>query len=262
LRLKSLGTVEKELRVLKGFRSRYLYIVDDNFIVMKDRALAFMALFRHYGFRWICFANISVSEDQDLLRALYKSGCISLFIGFESVYGQKLLSKNRSYDNPESIRQAIHRIHAHKIGIQGSFIFGFEEDTVDVFRETVSFIQDTGIELPNVNILTPFPGTPLFDSLDSENRIRHKDWSLYDMNHIIFEPRNMTFEELQQGYAWALKYLASPTSILARLNKGLRSVPYFFIANFSLHRHQTRLAHSLWNPEAQSSLQARGLCPC
>ena len=101
----------------------------------------------------------------------------------------------------------------------------------------------------------------LFDSLEKENRIIHKNWALYDMNHIVFRPLNMSLKELQQGYAWALKYLAAPSSILSRLNKRFgRS--YFLIANFSLHLYQTRLAHSLWNPEVHNSMQKRGLCPC
>ena len=262
LRLKSLSAVEKELKALSRLRSRYLFVVDDNFTVMKDRALAIMDLFRYYGFRWMGFSNLSVSEDEEFLRALRESGCISLFIGFESLRGQVHLSKNRSYKNPDSMCRAINCIHDHSIGIQGSFIFGFDEDTADVFKETVSFIQDTGIELPTLCILTPFPGTPLFNALEEEGRLIHHKWSLYDMNHVVFKPRNISPEELQQGYAWALKYLASPTKILSRLSKRFGPMPYFLVANFSLHRYQTRLAHSLWDSTVQSSMQERGLCPC
>jgi radical SAM superfamily enzyme YgiQ (UPF0313 family) len=262
LRLKSLSAMEKELKSLSRLRSRYLFVVDDNFTVMKDRALAIMDLFRYYGYRWMGFSNLSVSEDEDFLRALRESGCISLFVGFESLSGKGLFSKNISYDSPDAMRRAINCIHKHRIGIQGSFIFGFDEDTADVFKETVSFIQDTGIELPTICILTPFPGTPLYNSLEQEGRIIHQEWSLYDMNHVVFKPRNISPEELQQGYAWALKYLASPTSILSRLSKRFGSIPYFLTANFSLHRHQTRLAHSLWDSTVQSSMQERGLCSC
>ncbi len=262
LRLASLSAVEQALKSLTFFRSRKLFVVDDNFIVDKDRALAIMDLFRYYGFRWMGFSNLWISEDSDLLEALRKSGCLSLFIGFESLHGQGRLLKNRAYGNPASISEAVDRIHSYNIGIQGSFIFGFDEDSPDVFQETVSFIQDTGIELPSINILTPFPGTMLFDSLEKENRIIHKNWALYDMNHTVFQPLNMSLEELQQGYAWALKYLASPSSILSRLRKRFGSAPYFLVANFSLHRHQTRLAHSLWNSEVQTSFLKRGLCPC
>ena len=262
LRLKSLSVVESELKYLSQWRSRYLYVVDDNFTAVKDRTLAIVDLFKYYGYRWMCFANLSVSEDEEFLLKLRESGCLSLFIGFESLHGARLSSKNRSYNSLDTMRQAINRIHKYQIGIQGSFIFGFDEDTADVFKETVSFIQSSKIELPTICVLTPFPGTPLFDSLEQEGRIIHKEWSLYDMNHVVFKPLNISPEVLQQGYAWTLKYLAAPSSIQSRLNKSSSSKLYFLMANYSLHRSQTRLAHFLWDATIQSAMQRRGICPC
>jgi radical SAM superfamily enzyme YgiQ (UPF0313 family) len=262
LRMKSLETVEKELVFLSGFRSKNLFVVDDNFTLKKDRSLELMALFRKFGFRWMAFSNLSISEDDHYLSLMADSGCVSLFIGFESLHNRKNLTKNRSFETPEAMARAVKRIHQHGIGIQGSFIFGFDNDTAGVFRETVSFIQDTGIELPHLCILTPFPGTPLFDELEKENRIFNRDWSNYDMNHVVFKPKNMSTEELQQGYAWALKYTASPTSIMARIKRRTAAKAYFLTANFSLHRSQTRLALSLWNPEVQTMMQERNLCLC
>jgi len=262
LRTKSLTEIEKELVFLSRFRSRKLFVVDDNFTLKRDRSLQLMELFRKFGFRWMGFSNLSVSDDDEYMKALADSGCISLFIGFESLHFQDHLSKNRSYGTPGAMAQAVDRIHEHGIGIQGSFIFGFDNDTPEVFRETVSFIQDTEIELPHICILTPFPGTPLFDELDSKGRIIHRDWSCYDMNHVVFRPENMSQEELQQGYAWALKYLSSPTSILARIKKKSASRLYFLTANFALHRSQTRLARSLWNTRIQTLMQEKDLSLC
>jgi radical SAM superfamily enzyme YgiQ (UPF0313 family) len=219
-----------------------------------------MALFRRFGFRWMAFSNLSVSGDEEYLKALAESGCVSLFIGFESLHYPRHMKKNLSCGAPDEMARAIKRIHKHGIGIQGSFIFGFDTDTTQVFRETVGFIQESGIELPNICILTPFPGTPLFDELEGEKRIIHKDWSYYDMNHVVFRPAGMTPEELQQGYAWALKYLSSPSSIFARIRKKSAARLYFLTANFSLHRAQTRLAHSLWNRDVQTHMPEHKQC--
>lgn len=260
MRLKSPTVVERELAYLSRFRSRTLFIVDDNFTLRKDRTLEILKLFQQYGFRWMAFSNLSVSEDEDYMNALAESGCISLFIGFESLH--RHLTKNRSFKTPEALSQAINIIHRHGIGIQGAFIFGFDEDTTEVFRETVSFIQETGIELPTISLLTPFPGTPLFKEMEKNGRILHKDWSNYDMNHVVFRPENMSVEELQQGYAWALKFLASPTSIIARMKRQSASKAYFLTINFSLHCSQTRIARGLWNPKVQTAMQERNLCPC
>ena len=235
-----------------------IFIVDDNFTLKKDRCLEIITLFRRFGFRWMAFSNLSVSEDEDYLKALGESGCISLFIGFESL--RRHFTKNRSFNTPEAVAQAIKMIHKHGIGIQGAFIFGFDEDTPEVVPETVSFIQKTGIDLPAISLLTPFPGTPLFDKLEQNGRMLHKDWSYYDMNHVVFRPENMTAGELQQGYAWALKYLASPTSIIARINKKSAAKAYFLTINFAYHCSQTRIARRLWNPRVQTSMQERNLC--
>ena len=262
LRLKSFETVEKELKHLSRFRTRRLFVADDNFLMKKERALTLMNLFKKYGYKWMGFSNLSVSEDDHFLKKLQDSGCISLFIGFESLNDESVFLKNRSYTSKDAMRRAVSNIHEYNIGIQGSFIFGFDTDTVDVFQETVSFIQETGIELPHISILTPFPGSPLFEKMEKENRIIHKDWSMYDMSHTVFQPKNMSSEELQQGYAWALKYLASPTSIFSRLGHRPGFSFHFLVSNFSLHRSQTRLAHSLWNPAVHHSMQERHLCLC
>ena len=261
LRYRSLASIERELERRADRRPRHLFIVDDNFTANRARALEIMRLIGARGFRWTAFANLGVSRDEPFLEALREHGCASLFIGFESIRGGRHLNKNRAF-GPDAMRGAVERIHAHGIGIQGSFVFGFDEDTPDVFRETAAFIQETGVELPNLNVLTPFPGTPLFDALRREDRLLHRDWSRYDMNHVVYRPKGMTPQELQQGYAWALKYLASPSSIVSRLRGRFAGAAYFLTANFSLHRYQTRLARSLWNPEVYAAMGERGLWAC
>lgn len=151
-------------------------------------------------------------------------------------------------------------IHAAGIGIQGSFIFGFDHDTVEVFSEVVDFIQKNEIEVLNMNILTPFPGTKLYDRFEQEGRLLHHDWSKYDMNHVVFEPTGMTAKELMQGYLWTIKYLASPTIILKRLAWKRPHYTYFLTANFSMHRAHTKMANSQWDREVQSHLEAQGGC--
>ena len=262
LRQKSLLTIDRELQALSRLRTRNLFIVDDNFTVSKERTLAIVELLRSYRYRWMGFSTLSASEDEDFLHALRAGGCTSLFIGFESLYGQAGVIKNRHYQTPDHIRKAVERIHRHGIGIQGSFIFGFDGHTDEVFQETVAFIQDVGIDLPVISLLTPFPGTGFFFDFERQGRLLHKNWADYDMSHVVIEPRQMSPEILQQGYAWALKYLASPTSIIARLRNGAGLHKNLLIANFALRNGQTRLAHALWNRKAQRRLREKGLCPC
>lgn len=260
VRYKSIATLDQELFELRRLGRRYLFVVDDNFTVNRSRAKAIMELFAHYGFRWMSFSNLDVAADSDFLQCLARSNCLSLFIGLESLQAQSAFSKNRTFSDARAIREAIARIHAHSIGIQGSFIFGFDDDGPDVFHQVASFIQNNAIEIPNLNILTPFPGTRLYETMASQGRLRPTGWEAYDMNHVVFNPAGMSPEELQQGFSWVLKYLSSPRTILRRLPISRKHYLYYLLANFALHTSQTKLAKSLWNPTVHSGLTEQGYC--
>jgi radical SAM superfamily enzyme YgiQ (UPF0313 family) len=140
----------------------------------------------------------------------------------------------------------IERIHDHGIGIQGAFIFGFDDDDPGVFERTVAFIHRQRIELPTLSLLTPFPGTRLWERLNREGRIFDRDWSHYDMSRVVFRPARMTPEELQQGYLWAQKYSCAPRSILRRILLGPRNhLGYFLLSNFVLRKAQMRVVKRL-----------------
>lgn len=262
LRLKSIDTIKMELEMAGKHGSKYLFVVDDNFTANRHRAREIMDLFSFYKMRWMGFSTLAMAEDGDFLDDLRRSNCVSLFIGFESLHQRDNFVKNKKYTDPAAVSHAVKVIHEAGIGIQGSFIFGFDHDTPEVFGEVASFIQDNEIEVPNVNILTPFPGTDLYKQIDGEGRILHHDWDKYDMNHVVYQPRSMTVEELQQGYAWTLKYLSSPTVIPRRLSWRRPYYPYFLMANFSLHRALTKLAKNNWNSLVQKNMEARGVFPC
>lgn len=262
LRRKSMATLERELAALRRFGSHHVFVVDDNFTIDRDRALEMARLFKAHRLAWMGFSTLSVAEDGALLDALAASGCVSLFIGFESLSAQGLYAKNRHYPDRRAMAEAIARIHARGIGIQGSFIFGFDTDEPDVFANVTGFIQENRIEIPNISILTPFPGTRLFAAMERDGRLLHRNWRHFDMSHVVIRPGAMTGEELQQGYAWALKYLCSPSSILKRLTPGNPHYLYFLMANFTLHRSHTLLAKALWRADIQASLERRGACRC
>ena len=260
LRQKSIETIKLELQTAKKYRSKYMFVVDDNFTANRKSAREIMDVFKFYGFPWMGFSTLATAEDPVFLQELCDSGCISLFIGFESLLQPDSFVKNRKYADPAAISRAVKTIHDAGIGIQGSFIFGFDHDTVTVFSEVVQFIQKNEIEVLNMNILTPFPGTKLYDRFESEGRLLHHDWAKYDMNHVVFAPTGMTAQELMQGYLWAIKYLASPTVIFKRLAWRRPNYRYFLTANFSMHRAHTKMANSRWDKGVQEQIEAQGGC--
>lgn len=245
-RTRPLSDVEGELQSMVRREGEYIFIVDDNVIAQRPHATGLFEILKRYQVRWMGFATIEIAKDAKLLQLAQESGCISLFIGFESLTKENLEGPKRRFQGIEDLQGFITRIHDHGIGIQGSFIFGFDHDDEGVFERTVEFIHRNRIELPTFSVLTPFPGTPLWERLNREERIFDRDWSHYDMSRVVFVPTRITPDQLQEGYLWAQKYSCAPRSILRRLLFGSRHhLGYFLLSNFILRKAQMRVIKRL-----------------
>lgn len=232
-RLRPVEEVEREVRRLEG---RFVFFVDDN--IAGDKAYT-KALFRHlipYRLKWASQASITIARDQELLRLARQSGCMGLFIGFESLSQKTLKEMGKTFNRAQSYREMIKRIHSHGIGIQGSFIFGSDGDTPSVFAEVVRFTEQTRLDAVLFSILTPFPGTRLYRKMKAEGRILSEDWARYDMNHVVFSPRGMGVEQLQNGFNWAYSRLYSWRSIAKRLLGVRRNLQLFGPQNVGFRR--------------------------
>jgi len=245
-RTRPLSDIERELQSMVKRKGEYVFIVDDNVIAQRSHAKGLFELLMGYKVRWMGFATIEIAKDAKLLQLARESGCISLFIGFESLQKKNLEGPKRKFQGTKDLQEFIQRIHDHGIGVQGSFIFGFDHDDPGVFERTIEFIHQNRIELPTFSVLTPFPGTPLWERLKREGRIFDMDWSHYDMSRVVFVPKRMIPDQLQQGYLWAQKYSCSPRSILARLLFGPRHhLGYFLLSNFILRKAQMKVVRRL-----------------
>jgi radical SAM superfamily enzyme YgiQ (UPF0313 family) len=241
-RTRPLSDIEGELQSMVKKEGEYIFIVDDNVIAQRSHAKGLFELLKRYRVRWMGFATIEIAKDAELLQLARENGCISLFVGFESLQKENLEGPKRWFQGTKDLGEFIKRIHDHGIGIQGSFIFGFDHDDTGVFERTIEFIQRSRIELPTFSVLTPFPGTPLWERLSKEGRIFDMDWSHYDMSRVVFVPNRMTPDQLQQGYLWAQKYSCAPRSILKRLLFGPRHhLGYFLLSNFVLRKAQMKV---------------------
>jgi radical SAM superfamily enzyme YgiQ (UPF0313 family) len=238
-RPRPLDEVNQELSSIIEKRGEYLFVADDNVAAREDYALGLFDIFEHHGVKWMGFATAQIAKNENLLRKARESGCISLFVGFESLLQENLDDVSKRFVNTEELSDLVRIIQGHQIGIHGSFIFGFDGDDPEVFKKTVEFVQKNNVELPTFSILTPFPGTPLLKRMEEENRIIDRDWSHYDMSHVVFKPKKMTAQELQEGYLWAQKYTCAPRSILKRLLWGPKNhFLYFLMSNFVLRGAQ------------------------
>ena len=174
------------------------------------------------------------------------SGCRGILIGLESLNAESLAETNKAFNLRKDYRYVIRRLHQRGIALMGCFVFGFDHDTTDTFRETAEFAIEAHIDLPRFAILTPFPGTPLFERLKAEGRILTEDWSLYDGQHVVFRPRLMSPHELLRGTERAWKKTYSYRSIARRLWGARMQLPVAIPANLGyrfyahrLHRYYT-----------------------
>jgi radical SAM superfamily enzyme YgiQ (UPF0313 family) len=164
-------------------------------------------------------ANILGSVDDEFLNLAQKSGCVEWFVGFESVSQEALNNIKKTHNKVNDFKKMIKRVHNHGMTIQGGIIFGFDEDTPDIFDTTIETINDWDLDVLEVNILTPYPGTPLFERLDKEGRILTKDWSKYNQVEVVFQPKNMTPEELYEGARKVAKDFYSTYNLIKRITK-------------------------------------------
>jgi len=143
--------------------------------------------------------NVLGEIDDEFLSLARKSGCIEWFVGFESVNQAVLNSIKKTHNKVENFKKMIKRVHDHGMTIQGGIIFGFDGDTPDTFDTTLEKVNELEIDVLEINILTPYPGTPLYQRMEQDGRILTKDWSRYNQVDVVFQPKNMTVEELKQG---------------------------------------------------------------
>jgi len=200
--------------------------------------------------KWFGLATLLLADDEELLPLAVRSGCRGLLVGFESLSEKNLRSFKKGFNDPRRFREVIDTFHSHNIALMGCFVFGVDHDTPDVFLETARFIVKTKIDLPRLAILTPFPGTPLFQRLKAEDRILTEDWSLYDGQHVVFQPTNMTVEQLYEGTEMAWKYVYSFRSIRQRLAGSRRDLLIALAANLGYRFYANNL-HSFYTCDMQ-----------
>ena len=195
--------VDAALAEIESLPGRHLYFLDDHLFAEPVFASALFDGMRGMKRLFQGAATVRSILSGDLVERAERAGLRSLFVGFETL-GAAGLSESRKHQDPcADYTRAIRRLDDLGIMINGSFVFGFDDDDRDVFRRTVDWAVEQGITTATFHILTPYPGTALFARLERQGRIRTRRWDLYDTRHAVFEPRGMSAEELEAGYDWA-----------------------------------------------------------
>jgi radical SAM superfamily enzyme YgiQ (UPF0313 family) len=235
--------VEDVVADIRQKGARKLIFVDLNLIADPSYAARLFQALIPLRVQWYGLATTLLGEDPPLLALAARSGCRGLLIGLESLSGRNLRETRKGFNSPEKYRDLVTALHRHDIALQGCFVFGLDHDTPSIFLDTARFVVEARIDLPRFAVVTPFPGTPLFRRLEKEGRILTRNWELYDGQHVVFQPAQMSTEQLQRGIetAWRFAYrvrsigrriLASPSPWPVRIGANLA---YRFYAH-NLHR--------------------------
>lgn len=209
--------VEEVVEEVERLDGEFVVFIDDNIAGNRRYAKELFTQLKPLKKKWASQASMTLTRDPELLKLAAESGCVSLFMGVESLSTENLKEVNKTFNRVSQFDEAMKAVHDHDIMVLAGFIFGLDHDDEGVFERTLRFCERNRIELPTFFILTPLPGTALFQRMESEGRLLHKDWGQYNGATVVFKPRLMTEETLQRGFNWACKEGYSWNSILKRV---------------------------------------------
>ncbi|MBC7328159.1 B12-binding domain-containing radical SAM protein [bacterium] len=228
--------IREVIKEVESIESKFLIFVDDNILGIPQYARELFKELTPLKKIWLSQGSLNAAKDEELIKLAAKAGCRGLFIGFESVSEECLKEVGKRHNIVEEYRNRIKLLHHYGIAIIGAFIFGFDHDDKDVFKRTVDFVYREKIDMPQFSILTPLPGTALYERWDKEGRIFTKDWAKYTGNHCVYYPKNMTREELEAGLRWAYKEANGFLHLARRSLCFSKRFPISFLLNYYFHR--------------------------
>ncbi|MCJ7522528.1 MAG: B12-binding domain-containing radical SAM protein, partial [Dehalococcoidia bacterium] len=220
---------EEVLDEIEALDCKEFFFSDDNILGYgKDAEERAIQLFRGMverglNKRWVSQVGIDFANNPEVLKWAQIAGCSAVLIGFESINDESLegMHKVRNLKmGVSNYKEVARRIHDHGIRIDGAFVFGSDGDRKDVFQRTMEFILDARIDAAQLTILTPLPGTRLYDRLRSEGRLLHTnyphDWKHYDLFEAVFRPKHMSPDKLEEGVGRVYERVASRLTSLRR----------------------------------------------
>jgi radical SAM superfamily enzyme YgiQ (UPF0313 family) len=227
-RCRPLEEILKEIETLP--EKKPIAFVDDNIVGNPKFAKELFRALAPYKIRWVAQASVTIARDDELLKLAAASGCIDLLIGFETLSQANLAAMGKKVNVVDKYETVIKKIHSQGIAIHGFFILGLDEDGENVFKRTLLFAQKMRLESAQFAWPVPYPGTALFKSLNKTDRIVTNDWSRYESN-LVFKPKLMSREVLQQRRDWVWREFYSLPSIWRRVGVVRRYLRAFWALN-------------------------------
>jgi len=223
--------VENVISEIKSIGRKHIMFIDDNFIGNPEWTRAFMKALKPLHIKWNAAVSCNIVNMPDLLDEMKDCGCQGLFIGFESLKREVISNTNKLQNNTDMYERLIKEIHHRSMMVNASFVFGLDGEDISVFKNTLEWVIKNKIETVTSHILTPYPGTSLYEDLLNTGRITSFDYSQYDTAHVVFSPDLMTPKELYDGYIGIYKELYSIKNIIKRIPLSKNQVIPYLLFN-------------------------------
>lgn len=228
------------LRVLVGLEDSVIFaFVDDLHNSNRAYCKKLWTALKELDIKWGAQCTLFLGNEPEMVKLAAESGCVAMFVGMESVSSDVLSEMNKPFNQEKNYADQIKCFHDHGIMVNPGVIFGSDADDESVFETTVEFLIKARVELAYMNILTPLPGTALFDRMKAEGRILDWNWANYDGKHVVYRPKRMKPETLQEGFFWANQQFYSYPSIFQRLFATKQRM----IARFEMNRRFRQLVY-------------------
>lgn len=197
--------------------SKTFLILDDNVTGHPKYSKELFEALIPLGIRWVGQSSISLAKDKKMLKLCRLSGCVALFFGLESVSPSSLMGMEKTLKSIEETEEAIKIIQDNGIAFHPSFILGFDTDTKSIFDDTLEFLARNKLPTMALHVLTPYPGTRIYQRFKEQGRILSHNWNHYDHHTVVFQPKNMTPQELAEGHHYVQSQFYSFSSILRHI---------------------------------------------
>ncbi len=207
------------------WQDRVCWFWDDNLLVRRRWAKELLSGLAGLDRWWLTQASIDIVKDDELMRLMERSGCIGIFLGIESFDEGALRQANKRQNHVDRYRDAVQRLHDRGIAVMAGFIAGFDNQSPDDIVRMADHIDALGFDVPFLSVLTPFRGTPLYDELLREGRIRRDvGWNHYNGYNVAFHPARMRADELRRAHRRLWQRAFAPSAVAARLARAARQL--------------------------------------
>lgn len=206
--------VDAALNEIDALPGRHLYFLDDHLLGNPKFARQLFDGMKGMGRVFQGAATVKSILEGDLIEKAYDAGLRSVFVGFETFSSENLKQENKCQNLARNYSACVKRLHELGIMINGSFVFGMDDDDKDTFQRAVDWGIENAITTATFHILTPYPGTRQYKRMEEAGRITTHDWSKYDTRTVVYKPLGLSAEELKAGYDWSYEEFYKWSNIL------------------------------------------------